>query len=340
MQKENDMNILLTGGAGYIGSHVLVELLSAGYDVAVLDNLCNSSKVSLDGVEKITGKRVRFYEIDLRDATAVEKIFVAERFDAVVHLAGLKAVGESVEKPLLYYKNNIGGAINLVEAMERHGVKRLVFSSSATVYGIPDSVPIPEDALLRTTNPYGQTKLDQENMYKSVTEANGEWSVTLLRYFNPIGAHPSGLIGENPRGIPNNLAPYVLKVAAGELPELGIFGNDYPTRDGTCIRDYIHVVDLAKGHVKALEKIFTTDGRSRAYNLGTGRGYSVLEVMREFEKVCGKKIPYSFKPRRAGDVAEMFADVSLAKTELGWSTKLGLAEMCRDAWNWQTKGAK
>jgi UDP-glucose 4-epimerase len=326
------MNILVTGGAGYIGSHVIVELLEAGHDVVVVDNLCNSSRESLAGVEKITGKKVKFYEVDLRDAAALEAVFSAEKFDAVVHCAGLKAVGESAQKPLLYYDNNVGGAINLLNAMQKHGARRLVFSSSATVYGIPEAVPVGEDAPLSAINPYGRTKLMQEKMFGDICAADKEWSIINLRYFNPIGAHPSGIIGENPRGIPNNLAPYILKVAAGELGELGVFGNDYPTRDGTCVRDYIHVVDLARGHVAAIEKAAASTG-CRAYNLGTGRGYSVLEIIRAFEEACGRNIPYSFKQRRAGDAAELYADASRAKAELGWSAQLTLADMCRDAWN-------
>ena len=331
------MNILVTGGAGYIGSHVIVELARAGHRVAAIDNLCNSTRASIEGAGKIIGARVELHEADLRDAAAVERVFAAEKFDAVVHLAGLKAVGESVEKPLLYYDNNVGGAINLLNSMERHGARRLVFSSSATVYGIPKAVPVAEGAPLSAINPYGRTKLMQEKMFGDIAAANKGWSVINLRYFNPVGAHPSGMIGENPRGVPNNLAPYILKVASGELAELGVFGNDYPTRDGTCVRDYIHVVDLARGHVAAIEKAASMGG-CRAYNLGTGRGYSVLEMARAFEEATGRKIPYSIKPRRAGDAAEMYADPSLARAELGWSAALELADMCRDAWNFARGG--
>lgn len=331
------MSILVTGGTGYIGSHTAVELLEAGYPVVILDNLVNSSKKVLSRIEQITGKRPTFYQADLLDPDAVEEVFEKEDIDSVIHFAGLKAVGESVEKPLLYYQNNITGTLHLCDAMQKHNVKKFVFSSSATVYGNPAFIPITEDCPKgQITNPYGQTKAMLEQILTDIQTANHDWKVILLRYFNPIGAHPSGLMGEDPKGIPNNLLPYIAKVAVGKLPKLGVFGNDYPTHDGTGVRDYIHVVDLAKGHVKALEKLEKTDPGVLIYNLGTGQGYSVLDVLHAFEKACGKEIPYEIKPRRAGDIATCYADPSLAKKELGWTASFGIEKMCEDSWNWQS----
>jgi UDP-glucose 4-epimerase len=325
------MNILVTGGTGYIGSHACVELLNAGYNVIVIDNLSNSSRDVIDSIEKITDKSVKFYEADIKDC---EKVFAENKIDAVIHFAGLKAVGESVEKPLLYWQANIGGTLHLIEAMQKHDVKKIIFSSSATVYGLPEKVPVTEESPLFTINPYGYTKLAQEELFRQLSASDPEWNIVLLRYFNPVGAHQSGLIGEDPRGIPNNLMPYVAKVAAGKLPLLGVFGNDYDTPDGTCIRDYIHVVDLARGHLKALDKIAAG---CAAYNLGTGKGYSVLDMIRAFEKACGRPIPFEIKPRRAGDAEIVYSDPSKAAAELGFKTELGIEEMCRDAWNWASK---
>lgn len=330
------MKVLVTGGAGYIGSHAVVELLNAGYEVAVVDNLVNSSEEALKRVQKITGKTVSFYKEDIRNKEALGKIFEKEKPEAVIHFAGLKAVGESVEKPLLYFDNNIVGTIVLLEVMNEAGVKNMVFSSSATVYGKPESVPIGEDAKTFTTNPYGRTKLMIEKMLTDICAADPEWNVILLRYFNPIGAHESGMIGEDPKGIPNNLLPYVAKVAAGRLERINVFGNDYDTPDGTGVRDYIHVVDLAKGHVKALEKIVCNPGL-KIYNLGTGKGYSVLEIIAAFQKACGKELPYVITERRAGDVDSCYAKPDLAKEELGWEAEYGLDKMCEDLWNWQSR---
>lgn len=329
------MAILVTGGAGYIGSHTCVELLEAGYEVVVVDNLCNSCRESLNRVEKITGKKVTFYEADLLDREAMEEIFTKESIESVIHFAGLKAVGESVAKPLEYYYNNITGTLVLCDVMRNHGVKNIVFSSSATVYGSPKTVPIKEDFPLHVTNPYGRTKLMLEEIFRDFAVADPEWNIILLRYFNPIGAHKSGLIGENPRGIPNNLLPYVTQVAVGKLKCLGVFGDDYDTPDGTGVRDYIHVVDLAVGHVKAIEKIKKMDGGVLTYNLGTGVGYSVLDIVKNFEKASGVTIPYEIKPRRPGDIATCYADASLAKEELGWEAARGIQEMCEDSWRWQ-----
>ena len=327
--------ILVTGGAGYIGSHTVVELIDNGYDVVVVDNLSNSSKESLKRVEKITGAQVKFYENDIADMDAMDRVFVENDIDAVIHFAGLKAVGESVEKPLEYYKNNISGTLNMCEVMRKHGVKNIIFSSSATVYGDPETVPITEECPKGVcTNPYGWTKSMLEQILMDLNVADSEWNVILLRYFNPIGAHKSGLIGEDPNGIPNNLMPYITKVATKQLEKLNVFGDDYPTPDGTGVRDYIHVVDLAKGHVKALEKIVENPG-VKIYNLGTGKGYSVLEVVKNFEEASGVEIPYVIAPRRAGDIAECYADASLAKEELGWEAEFGIKEMCADSWNWQ-----
>ena len=330
------MRILVTGGAGYIGSHTCVELLNLGYEVVVVDNLCNSSEESLNRVEKITGKKPVFYKADLLDRDALEEIFAKEPVDAVIHFAGLKAVGESVAKPLEYYHNNITGTLILCDVMRNHGVKKIIFSSSATVYGDPAFVPITEDCPKgKITNPYGQTKSMLEQVLTDLHTADPEWSVILLRYFNPVGAHKSGLIGEDPAGIPNNLTPYITQVAVGKLKEVGVFGNDYDTPDGTGVRDYIHVVDLALGHVKALEK-FKEENAVRIYNLGTGHGYSVLDMIAGFSKACGKEIPYAIKPRRPGDIATCYADPAKAKEELGWAAERGLEEMCEDGWRWQS----
>ena len=330
------MKILVTGGAGYIGSHTVLELLEAGYDVSVIDNLSNSSEESLKRVEKITGKSIVFYKTDIRDKEALDEIFAKEEPFAVIHFAGLKAVGESVEKPLLYYENNIGGTLALIRAMEEAGCRNFVFSSSATVYGKPKSVPIKEDFETGFTNPYGQTKLVIEDMLKGIYRADPSWNIILLRYFNPIGAHESGLIGEDPKGIPNNLLPYVAKVAAGKLERVNVFGNDYDTPDGTGVRDYIHVTDLAAGHIKAVEKIKEEPGL-KTYNLGTGTGYSVLEIIDAFSKACKKDVPYVIAPRRAGDIDMCYADPSLAYEELGWKAEYGIEKMCEDTWRWQSK---
>lgn len=328
------MKILVTGGAGYIGSHTCVELLNGGHEVIVVDNLSNSSKESLNRVVQITGKRLDFYNVDIRNAYAMNKIFAENKIDWVIHFAGLKAVGESCAKPVEYYDNNLGGTLVLLQAMRAHGCKRIVFSSSATVYGDPEVLPLTEECKTGgTTNPYGTSKYFQEIMLGDVYKADNDWSVVLLRYFNPVGAHESGLIGENPKGIPNNLTPYIAKVAIGELKEIGVFGNDYPTPDGTGVRDYIHVVDLAKGHVAAIEKI--ANSGVYTYNLGTGVGCSVLDVVHAFEKACGRQLPYVIKPRRAGDIAACYADASKAERELGWHAELGIDEMCASLWRWQ-----
>lgn len=327
--------ILVAGGAGYIGSHTCVELLQAGYDVVVVDNLSNSSQESLNRVEKITGKSVKFYEADVADKEAMDKIFNENDIFGVINFAGLKAVGESVEKPLEYYQNNITGTLNMCEVMRKHGVKNIIFSSSATVYGDPETVPITEECPKGVcTNPYGWTKSMLEQILTDIQKADNEWNVILLRYFNPIGAHKSGLMGEDPNGIPNNLMPYVMKVAIGQLPQVNVFGNDYDTPDGTGVRDYIHVVDLADGHVKAIKKLEENPGL-KIYNLGTGIGYSVLDVIENVSKAVGKEIPYVIAPRRAGDIAQCYSDASLAKKELGWEAKNGIKEMCEDSWNWQ-----
>ena len=330
------MSILVTGGAGFIGSHTCVELINAGYDVVVLDNLVNSSEKSLDRVAQIVGKKIKFYEVDCLDREGLCKIFENENIEAVIHCAGLKAVGESVYKPLEYYHNNITGTLILCDVMRQYSCKNIVFSSSATVYGNPAIIPIKEDCPKgELTNPYGRTKSMLEQILTDLHTADEEWNVTLLRYFNPIGAHESGLIGENPKGIPNNLLPYVTQVAVGKLKELSIFGNDYDTHDGTGVRDYIHVVDLANGHVKALDKILKAEPKVRIYNLGTGIGYSVLDVVKAFEKANNIKINYTMKPRRAGDVATCYSDASKAKEELSWVASRDLETMCKDAWRWQ-----
>lgn len=331
------MAILVAGGAGYIGSHTVVELQNAGYDVVVVDNLSNSSEESLARVEQITGKKARFYKADVIDKDALNEIFDKEKIEAVINFAGFKAVGESVEKPWEYYQNNIGGTLVLVDVMRKHHVKNIVFSSSATVYGTPKIIPITEECPKgEITNPYGQTKAMLEQILTDIQKADLEWNVVLLRYFNPIGAHESGLIGENPNGIPNNLMPYITQVAVGKRKELGVFGNDYDTPDGTGVRDYIHVVDLAAGHVKAIEKIKENPGLV-IYNLGTGHGYSVLDIVKNFESASGVKIPYVIKPRRAGDIATSYSDPSKARRELGWTAKRGIREMCEDSWRWQSK---
>ena len=326
--------VLVTGGAGYIGSHCCVELLDAGYEVVVLDNLCNSSRESLRRVQKISGKSVKFEEVDLRDEAATSRVVGAHDFEAVIHFAGLKAVGESVEAPLRYYSNNVSGTLSLLRAMEEHGLRRIVFSSSATVYGDPTSLPINETSPTSATNPYGGTKLVIERILEDLAASDPAWKVILLRYFNPIGAHESGRIGEDPRGIPNNLMPYIMQVAVGRRPHLRVFGDDYPTRDGTGVRDYVHVVDLVLGHIAALRKLDETQACS-AYNLGTGMGYSVLEVVAAARKATGREIPCENLPRRPGDIAECYADVSLAAQELGWQAERDLDTMVEDAWRWQ-----
>ena len=329
--------VLITGGAGYIGSHTALELLNEGYEVVVYDNLYNSSEESIKRVEELTGKRVTFYEGDVLDEKALEAMFEAEKIDAVIHCAALKAVGESVQKPLEYYHNNITGTLTLMGVMDRMGVKNIVFSSSATVYGSPEIIPITEECPKgECTNPYGWTKSMMEQIMSDVQKAKSDWNVVLLRYFNPVGAHESGRIGEDPKGIPNNLMPYISQVAVGKLEKLGVFGDDYDTPDGTGVRDYIHVVDLAIGHVKAIDYILTNPGLD-VINLGTGVGYSVLDMVKAFSKACGKEIPYEIKPRRAGDIAMCYADPKKAKEVLGWEAKRGLDEMCADTWRWQSQ---
>ncbi len=331
------MKILVTGGAGYIGSHTCVELLNAGYEVVIVDNLYNASEKAVERVQEITGKEVAFYRADICDRSALKRIFGENRVDAVIHFAGYKAVGESVAKPLEYYENNLEGTLTLCGVMREHGVKNIIFSSSATVYGDPAEIPITENCPKGIcTNPYGWTKWMLEQILTDIQKADPEWNVILLRYFNPIGAHESGKIGEDPRGIPNNLLPYVAQVAIGKLKCLGVFGNDYDTPDGTGVRDYIHVVDLARGHVKAIEKLADREGVS-IYNLGTGKGYSVLEVVHAFEKACGHPIPYEIRERRAGDIATCYCDPRKAKEELGWEAEYGIEDMCRDSWRWQSQ---
>lgn len=329
------MKILVTGGAGYIGSHTCVQLIEAGYDIAVLDNLDNSCEESLKRVKKITGADFDFYKVDLLDYDATNKVFEENKFDAVIHFAGLKAVGESVAIPLRYYHNNITGTLNLCDIMSKHGVKKLVFSSSATVYGDPATVPITEDFPLHTTNPYGSTKLMIENILRDLYVSDNEWDIALLRYFNPVGAHESGLIGEDPNGIPNNLVPYISRVAVGTLECLSVFGDDYDTPDGTGVRDYIHVVDLADAHVKAVKKISDSVGVV-TYNIGTGTGYSVLDMVKAFSKACGHPVKYKIAPRRPGDIAVCYADPTKAKNELGFEAKKTLDDMCVDTWRWQS----
>lgn len=339
MENKCNLKVLVTGGAGYIGSHTCVELLQKGYEVVVIDNYDNSSPESIERVQEITGKSVSVYEGDVRDGEMLDKIFTEHKIDWVIHFAGLKAVGESCAKPIEYYNNNLYGTLVLTDKMRKHGCKKIVFSSSATVYGDPEVLPLTEDCKTGgTTNPYGTSKYFQEIMLSDIYKADNEWTVVLLRYFNPVGAHESGLIGEDPQGIPNNLTPYIAKVAIGELKEIGVFGNDYPTHDGTGVRDYIHVVDLANGHVAAIEKIVKSGVYT--YNLGTGIGYSVLDVIHAFDKACKKQLPYVIKPRRAGDIAACYADAGKAKKELGWEAKLGIDEMCASLWNWQSKNPK
>ncbi len=330
------MKILVTGGAGYIGSHTSLELLKKGFDIVVVDNLRNSKEEAIKRVAQLAGKTLDFHKVDILDNDSLDNVFKSASFDAVIHFAGLKAVGESVTDPLIYYHNNVTGTISLCEVMIRHNVKNLVFSSSATVYGDPPGVPITEDFPLSPANPYGRTKLIIEEIFRDLHRADNAWNAVLLRYFNPVGADPSGRIGEDPNGIPNNLFPYMSQVAVGKLPFLSVFGNDYPTPDGTGIRDYIHVVDLALGHLKALNKLMSNPGVV-TYNLGTGRGYSVLEILNTFEKISGNKIPYRITKRRPGDIASCYADPSLARKELGWYAKRGIQDMCADSWRWQSK---
>ena len=328
------LKVLVTGGAGYIGSHTCVELLNNGHDVIIVDNLSNSKPEVINRIKELTGKDFKFYKADILNKKEIDKIFKENNIEAVIHFAGLKAVGESVKIPLRYYYNNVTGTLVLCEVMQKHNVKKMVFSSSATVYGKPKTVPITEDFPLSATNPYGRTKLMIEQILRDVYVSDNDWSIALLRYFNPIGAHESGRIGEDPNGIPNNLMPYITQVAIGKRERLNVFGDDYNTHDGTGVRDYIHVVDLAKGHLKALEKVMSTKG-VKAYNLGTGVGYSVLDVVRNFEKVTGKKIPYVITSRRPGDIDKCYADPTKACKELGWKAEKTLEDMCRDAWNWQ-----
>lgn len=329
------MKVLVTGGAGFIGSHTLIELIGKGHDVVIVDNLCNSSQESLRRVEKLVGKSLPFYKVDIRDREGLGKVLDEHKCDVCIHFAGLKAVGESVEKPYEYFDNNISGTLVLIDVLRKHGCKNLIFSSSATVYGDPARIPITEECPKgKCTNPYGETKSMLEDMFIDIQKADPEWNIVLLRYFNPIGAHESGTIGENPNGIPNNLMPYITQVAVGKRKELGVFGNDYDTHDGTGVRDYIHVVDLAKGHVCALEAIKRKCGLA-IYNLGTGNGYSVLDVIKAFIKVNGVDVPYSIKPRRPGDIATCYSNPAKAEKELGWKAQFGIEEMCRDSWKFQ-----
>jgi len=333
------MKILVTGGAGYIGSHTCVELLNAGYEVVVVDNLSNSSEVALDRVREITGRSPIFYALDIRDADGMTKVFAAHKVDAVIHFAGLKAVGESVEQALKYYQNNVQGTLTLCDVMQQHGVFSLVFSSSATVYGDPATVPITEDFPLSATNPYGRSKLIVEEILRDLYVSNNQWNIALLRYFNPAGAHDSGRIGEDPADIPNNLMPYISQVAVGRLQRLSIFGDDYPTSDGTGVRDYIHVVDLSLGHLKAVEKLQVNPGVV-TYNLGTGQGYSVLEMVKAFEKATNREVPYEIVARRPGDIAVCYADPALARSDLGWVAEKSIDAMVEDAWRWQSESPK
>lgn len=329
------MSILVSGGAGYIGSHTVIELIENGYDPIIVDNLCNSKKIAVERLEKITGKKIKFYQYDLCDISKLREVFKSEKINACIHFAGLKAVGESCQKPLEYYQNNLVSTLNLIQVMKEYNCKNLVFSSSATVYGQPKSVPISEDFPLSTTNPYGTTKLYIEGILKDIYKSDNSFNIALLRYFNPIGAHKSGLIGEDPNGIPNNLMPYITQVAIGKLQKLNVFGDDYPTHDGTGVRDYIHVLDLAHGHILALKKLMSNSGLV-IYNLGTGKGYSVLDMVKAFEKASGKKVPYVIAPRRSGDIAECYASTALAEKELGFKCKYDLKDMCEDSWRWQS----
>lgn len=332
------MAILVTGGAGFIGSHTCIELLNAGYEIVVVDNYYNANPKSLERVKELTGKDFKSYECDIRDSEGMNKIFKENKIDAVIHFAGLKAVGESCQKPIEYYDNNIGGTLKLCDVMRNNGCKNIVFSSSATVYGMKNVSPLKETMKTGgTTNPYGTTKYMIEIILEDIYKSDNEWNVTLLRYFNPIGAHESGRIGENPSGIPNNLMPYITQVAIGKRPFLSVYGNDYDTPDGTCIRDYIHVVDLADGHVKAVNNILDGKKGVQIFNLGTGKGYSVLDIVKAFSKAYGKELPYKIAPRRPGDLAVCFSDPSKAKEVLGWEAKRGIDDMCRDSWNWQSK---
>lgn len=332
------MSILVTGGAGYIGSHTVVELLNAGREVVIVDDFSNSKPEVLDAIRKLTGKDFKFYEINYLDREALEKVFEENDIDSVINFAGFKAVGESVQKPIEYYTNNISGALVLLDTMKKYNVKKFVFSSSATVYGDPETIPITENCKIGgTTNPYGTSKLFIEQILQDIYASDNTWDICILRYFNPVGAHKSGLIGEEPQGIPNNLMPYVVRVAAGTLKELSVFGNDYDTPDGTGVRDYIHVVDLAIGHIKAIEKLDKEKHGIFIYNLGTGVGYSVLDMVKSFEKATGKPVPYKIAPRRAGDIATCYADPTKAKEELGWEAKLGIDDMCKDSWNYINK---
>ena len=334
------MKILLPGGAGYIGSHTAVELLNAGKEIVIIDNFSNSKKEVLDKIRKITGKDFKFYEMDYLDKAKLDKVFEENEIDAVLNFAGYKAVGESIQKPIEYYKNNISGCLELLETMKKHGVKKFIFSSSATVYGDPETIPITEECKTGgTTNPYGTSKLFIEQILKDLYKSDNTWDICILRYFNPVGAHESGLIGEEPQGIPNNLMPYVARVAAGKLKELSVFGNYYDTKDGTGVRDYIHVVDLAKGHVAALEKLDKENKGLFIYNLGTGKGYSVLDMVKGFEKATGKKVPYKIAPRRAGDIATCYADPKKAKEELGWEAEKDINDMCKDSWEYIQKNS-
>lgn len=329
------MAVLLPGGAGYIGSHTAIELLKKGYEIVIIDNFSNSNPKVLDAIKKITGKDFKFYEMDYMDREKLEKVFEENKIDAVLNFAGYKAVGESVQKPIEYYTNNISGALVLLDTMRKYGCKKFIFSSSATVYGEPERIPLTENCRTgKTTNPYGNTKLFIEQILKDIYNSDNTWDICILRYFNPVGAHESGLLGEEPQGIPNNLMPYVVRVASGELKELSVFGNDYDTPDGTGVRDYIHVVDLAKGHIKALEKIDKEGKGLFIYNLGTGTGYSVLDMVKAFEQATGKKVPYKIAPRRAGDIATCYADPKKAREELGWIAEKNLEDMCKDSWNY------
>lgn len=328
------MSVLVTGGAGFIGSHTAVELLEAGKEIVIIDNFSNSKPDALEAIKKITGKDFKFYEADYTDRQALEKIFKENNIDSVINFAGFKAVGESVQKPIEYYTNNVYGALVLLDTMRKYGVKKFIFSSSATVYGDPEIIPITEDCKIGgTTNPYGSSKLFIEQILMDLYKSDNTWDIAILRYFNPVGAHKSGLIGEEPQGIPNNLMPYIARVAAGTLKELSVFGNDYNTPDGTGVRDYIHVVDLAKGHIKALEKLEKENAGLYIYNLGTGSGYSVLDMVKSFEKSTGKAVPYKIAPRRPGDIASCYSNPEKAKNELGWVAELGIEDMCKDSWN-------